>query len=133
MTAPSKRTELVVDKAVPTSVPMRDVLGRIGHELAHVTSTLDQLQELIGPLVRAAAGQDVLVLHQAQSIDYVRQRAAAISDFVAALAASAPCECHIDPAPAAQVVTLADLAARLGFKDEDDASGDARWGDFEMF
>lgn len=119
--------------SLPPSVPMSDVLGRIGHELGHLARLLEHLQNVVGPLVKEAAGQDVFVLHHVQSFDDIGQRVAGLSDFIAALAPATPCDLLVDPAKAADCVKLADLADRLGFRDKDGDSCATACGELEMF
>lgn len=124
------------DNAVPVAaprVPIRDVLGRVGHELAHLARMLDQLQVFVAPSILEAAGKDPRLLHQIQSLDHIVQKVAALSDFLAALGPTASGHWLVDPAEAARVVTLAELAARLGFLDDGDGSCATAGGDFELF
>jgi len=113
-------------------VPISDVLGRVSDELAHLARLLDHLESLIGPLILEAGRRDADVLHHAQGIDHIGQKLSGLAAFLAALAPDASGQWLIDPSAAAKVVTLADLASRLGFSSKDARSLDA-WGDCDLF
>lgn len=115
------------------SVPLAEVLGRAGDELAQLAWLLEHLQMLIRPLLQEAAQRDETILRHAQSFDHIGQKAAGLAGFLAALSLAAPPEWRVDPAPAAKIVPLAALSSRLGFADDaDDSRSDGR-GDCEFF
>lgn len=121
--------------------PIGDVLDRVSHELAHLACLLDDLEAVIGPLLLDAGRRDADVLHHAQGFDHIGQKLSGLADFLGALAPSASRQWLIDPSKAAKVVTLADLASRLGFPGEDAGSPSrengrspvAGGGDCELF
>lgn len=122
--------------------PIGEVLSRVSHELAHLAGRLDHLESLVGPLIREAECRDPDMLRHVQGLDYIRQKLGGLADFLAALAPEASAAWLTDPSAAARVVTLADLASRLGFADANEAclpSGrdteepGATWGDCELF
>lgn len=114
-------------------VPIGDALSRVGHELVHLAWLLENLQCHIRPFIQEAAAHDTNVLHQMQSFDHVGQIAHGLSDFLSALALDAPRLWIVDPSSAAQKVTLADLAARLGSTGEEENSCSTAWGDCDLF
>jgi hypothetical protein len=116
-----------------TMVPMADVLSRAGHELAQLAWLLEQLQTRLSPLIQEAAERDPGDLRHMQSLDHAGQQAMGLAEFLAALALAAPCEWRIDPSAAAHQVLLADLSARLGFKDSSNESRHTAWGECEFF
>lgn len=114
-------------------VPIADVLGRAGHELAQLAWLLEHLQTQIRPFIQEAASHDANVLHHMQSFDQIGQKAIGIADFLAALARAAPRQWLVDPGAAARTVTLAELSMRLGFAGEASDSCCTAWGDCEFF
>jgi hypothetical protein len=114
------------------NVPMGDLLGRVGHELSHLARLLAHLELLLGPLITEAAARDANILRHMQGFDHIGQKASGLAAFLAALAPAASDQWMIDPSEAARVVTLADLASRLVFSEEDKTSCSAG-GDCELF
>ncbi len=121
------------EPAIELHVPIADVLSRISYELAHLSRLLEHFERFAAPLVVEAARRDADVLHQMQGFDHIGQKLSGLADFLAALAPAASDRWTVDPSAAARSVTLADLAARLGFSDENGASCSTAWGDFELF
>lgn len=115
------------------NVPIQDVILRVAQEMMQLANRLDELQHGLGPFIAEAAERDPDILHQMQGFDHMRQQAEGLALFSAALAEAAPCDFLVDPAEAARIVALADLAARLGFQDEQGYSCPTAWGDCEMF
>lgn len=121
------------DGSVPaTNVPLRDVLERVGQELAHLAERLDRFETEVGPRILAAAGRDPDLVRHLQSLDEIGQRVTGLVVFLGALAPSAASRCRLDPRPAAGVVTLAQMAARLGFHDEEEPTVPVEGGDCEL-
>jgi hypothetical protein len=108
-------------------------LSRAGHELAHIAWLLEHLQTLLSPLIQDAAGRDEDNIRHMQSFDYIGQKAMGLADFLTALALSAQDQWFVDPAAAARRVMLADLSARLGFKDKESDSYSPAWGECDFF
>jgi hypothetical protein len=115
-----------------SQVHMGDVLGRVGHELSHLARLLAHLEILLGPLIVEAAGRDAAVLRHMQGFDHIGQKVSGLADFLAALAPAASDQWTLDPTEAARVVTLADLASRLVFEEDQNACATAG-GDCELF
>ncbi|MEJ0096639.1 MAG: hypothetical protein WDN46_25510 [Methylocella sp.] len=113
-------------------VPIADVLGRVGHELAHLARLLEHFESIAAPLALEAARRDVDLMREMQGLDHIGQKLSALADFLAALAPAASKRWMVHPSAAARVVRLADLAARLGFSDGNEASCAAAWGDVEL-
>jgi len=126
------RREPVATASHPMQVPIGDVLNRTGHELVHLAWLLENLQGHILPFIEEAAAGDANILHQTQSFDKIGQIAKCLSEFLAALALTAPRRWVVDPSAAAENVTLADLASRLGFSDEEKNLCSTAWGDCDM-
>lgn len=122
-----------VATACPSQAPIGDVLGRVGHELSHLARLLAHLEILLGPLIVEAAAHDAALLHHMQGFDHIGQKMSGLAAFLAALAPAASEQWTIDPTEAARVVTLADLASRLVFSDEDKSSCATAGGDCELF
>jgi hypothetical protein len=118
--------------APAASVPLRAVLERVGQELAQLAERLDRFETEVGPRILEAAGRDADLVHHLQSLDEIGQRVTGLVVFLGALAPSAASRCRLDPRPAAGVVTLADMAARLGFRDEDEPAVHVDGGDCEL-
>jgi hypothetical protein len=114
-------------------VPVGDVLGRAGHELAHLALLLEHLQMNIRPHVQETAARDPELLRHMQSVDHIAQKAAAIAEFLAALAHRAPRQWLVDAAAAAQSLTLAELASRLAFASGDQEANAAASGECDFF
>ena len=119
--------------ARPLHAPMADVLARVAHELNHLSGRIGHVETLVGPLVLTAAPRDADLLRHIQDLDHIRQKVEGLADFLAALALVAPGDCLVDAGGAARLVTLADLAARLAFSDDDAAAPGAAFGDCELF
>jgi hypothetical protein len=114
-------------------VPIGDILSRVGHELGHLARLLEHLETLVGPLTLDAASKDANFMHHMQGFDHIGQKMSGLSAFLAALAPDASSRWLVDPTAAARVVTLADLASRLAFVDEDQPSCSTAMGDCELF
>lgn len=114
------------------AVPLRDVLDRLAEELADLAGLLDRFETEVGPRILEAASRDPNLVRQLQSLDQIGQRVTGLVAFLAALAPTAARRCHLDPGPAAEAVTLADMATRLGFRDEEAPSVSVDRGDCEL-
>ncbi len=125
-----------IDSGEPKAVldvPIADVLGRVGYELAHLARLLERFESIAAPLVLEAGRSDVALMREMQGFDHIGQKLSALVDFLAALAPAASDHWMVDPSAAARIVRLADLAARLGFSDGSEPSCAAAWGDVELF
>lgn len=114
-------------------VPLADVLSRAGHELTHIAWFLQHLQILLSPLIIKAAEHDADHMRHMQSLDHIEQKIMGLADFVTALSNLAHEHWQIDPAAAADRVLLADLSARLGFKDSETETYSTAWGECDFF
>lgn len=120
------------DKA--PGVPLRDALERLGQEVAELARMLERFEAAAGPHLLDAAGRSPDLVQQLQNLDHIGQGMVGLAAYLAALAPAAASGCRIDPGPATQVVMLADLAARLAFRDEKGAAAEALGrGDCELF
>ncbi len=114
------------------TIPLRNVLGRVGEELERLAGLLDRFETAIGPWLPEAVGRDPRLVRQVQSLDEMGQSLNGLVAFLAALVPDTASQWHLDPGPAAGVVKLADLAARLGFRDEGKPSDTVDPGDCEL-
>lgn len=114
------------------TVPLRDVLDRVARELAHLADLLARFETEVGPRMLEAAERDPRLVWHLQGLDQIVQRATGLVAFLAALAPTAGGRCRLDPGPAAGVVTLADMAARLGFRDDEIPPAVVDEGDCEL-
>lgn len=119
---------------IPTApaVPLRDVLDRVAAELVDLARLLERFETAAGPRILEAATRDPNLVRQLQSFDQIGQRVMGLVAFLTALAPTVARRCHLDPRPAAGVVTLADMAARLAFRDEGVPSASVDRGDCEL-
>ena len=133
MTVQPKSLEPLAADPDTLQIPLRDVLKRAGHELVHLAWLLDNLQRQLGPLLQDAAKRDAGMLRQIQSFEHIGQISHGLAAFLAALALKTPRRWRVDPAAAAQFVTLADLSSRLGFTGEETHLCDPCWDECELF
>lgn len=78
------------------------------------------------------AGRDPKLVQHLQGLDQIGQRVTGLVAFLVALAPTAGGRCRLDPGTAAGVITLADMAARLGFRDEEGPPARIDRGDCEL-
>jgi hypothetical protein len=116
---------------VPT-VPLRNVLGRVGEELERLAGLLDRFETRVGPLLPEVVGHDPRLVQQVQCLDEIGQSLNGLVAFLVALVPDTASQWHLDPGPAAGVVKLADLAARLGFRDAMEQPASVDPGDCEL-
>ena len=114
-------------------LPLRDVVERVSHELNDLAGAVHRIQSLVSILVREDAFHQVANIHEMQSLDLIAQKVESISDFLAGLSSDMPSFWRIDTREAANLIGLADLAARLTFTDQPADSLAAAPGDFEAF
>lgn len=96
-----------------TLIPLDEILTRVGVEMFHLASTMDDFQSLISPLIVIAGHHDRHFLRKVQDFDHIAQKLNCLSDYLAALAAQLPRDWRIDPNIASETVTLAELSNRL--------------------
>jgi hypothetical protein len=114
-------------------MPLRDVVERVGHELNDLAGAVHRIQSLVSLLVREDAFHDHKNVHEMQSLDLIAQKIECISDFLAGLSGDMPSFWRVDTREAANLVGLADLAARLTFTDNPVDPLAVTPGDFEAF
>jgi hypothetical protein len=114
-------------------VPLRDVMGRISHEMAELAGAMHRIQSLFSLLVRADAFHDGKNVHEMQSLDLIAQKIECLSDFVAGISQDMPAFWRVDAREAANPLALSDLAARLTFTDRPEELATTSAGDFEAF
>ena len=99
--------------AKPHTTPLPAVLNAVGEELSHLAEIVERLHAIVElPGVRDSLRQaqcfDVL-----QGIDHVTQNLLGLSEFVTAVADTAPQEWVVDTAPACDLILVAALCERL--------------------
>jgi hypothetical protein len=114
-------------------MPLRDVMGRISHEMGELAGAMHRIQSLVSLLVRADAFHDGKNVHEMQSLDLIAQKIECLSDFVAGISQDMPAFWRVDTREAANMIVLSDLAARLTFTDRPDDLATTSPGDFEAF
>src|SRR5262245_60513056 len=103
----------------------------MGQDLGELAGAVHRIQSLVSLLIREDAFQDGLNVHEMQSLDLIAQKIECLADFLACLSHDVPSFWRIDTREAAQLLPLAELAARLTFTDDAPAAISA--GDFEAF
>lgn len=86
-----------------------DLLRRLADEFRDLSDLSEALQDLPGRLVALDPGAMIA----AQQIDALTQRLHGLAAFATALAATVPTDWRLDSRPAAALITLSDLQARL--------------------
>jgi hypothetical protein len=107
----SMPTESVLPEGRPShrGAPVRDLLRRLADEFRDLSDIAEALQDLPGRL----ASLDSSAIVAAQQIDCLTQRLQGLAAFSTALASTVPAAWELDFGPAAALVTLSDLQARL--------------------
>src|SRR5215510_14933875 len=95
------------------TVPVADTLDRTSNELRKLASVADNVQHIVGQMLRDHRADDIKSLIELQHLDYLRQSISAIADFLEALSASTPAHWSLDTKSASQSVKLSELAMRL--------------------
>lgn len=88
--------------------PLSRTLGACAGELAALADRCEALQAGLAPALQSGAA-----IEEAQTLDLLTQSLAAVADYLNLLAAGLPPEWGVDPAPAAAIVPLTELARRL--------------------
>ena len=115
------------------TMPVADLLRRMGHELRDLTHTVERLQLAVGRLVSGGV-RDSDAVHELQHFDRLGQTLSAIADFAEALGGDAPAQWLLNPHSASRAVLLSDLAARLVSQLETTpVSNSCIAGEFEVF
>jgi hypothetical protein len=113
--------------------PVLDLLLRVADELQDMAHSIQQISVPVEDAVAVIGMRDRTFMNAMQGLDLTRQKLACLADFLSALARSAPPHWSLDADPAAELVTLSQLAARLRAPAHADRNPDASDGDFEMF
>jgi hypothetical protein len=118
------------DRTMPATVPVRDVILTVSHEVRMLSDTAGDLQNLIGNLIVAGSFGGSHSIYELQSLDKLWQNLGAVADFLHGLSKSASPEWKVDVTQAVKEVRLADVSERLagrypGMQDET--------GEFEQF
>jgi hypothetical protein len=114
-------------------LPLREVVERVSHELTDLAGSVHRIQSLVSLLVRENAFHDGKNVHEMQSLDLIAQKIECLSDFLAGIGQDMPPFWRIDTREAANLIVLADLAARLTFTDQSINPLAHAPGDFEAF
>ena len=114
-------------------LPLRDVVERVSHELNDLAGAVHRIQSLVSLLVREDAFHNHKNVHEMQSLDLIAQKIECLSDFLAGVSEDMPSFWRIDTRDAANLIVLADLAARLTFTDNSVDPLAVTPGDFEAF
>lgn len=122
------------DERLGEAVPVGKLLQLVGRELRDLAVRVDDMHVLVGGNKPGQSAAEPGYVEAAQSIDVVSQHLAAIADFFGVLELTMPAHWAVDTAPAARVVTLSALAARLGCPEAARAIADPAAGnDLELF
>jgi len=113
---------------------MASTLSRASRELRDVARLIGALEDVVGDTIERASGAADVDVRELQQLDHIRQKIAGAAEFLSALTDNMPRDWMIDARGAASVITLAELAARLGNGgDEDSWSVPAPSELFEIF
>ncbi|SDR09653.1 hypothetical protein SAMN05444161_1623 [Rhizobiales bacterium GAS191] len=122
------------DDAAARTEPVVDLLCRIADELQAMAHSVAQVSVPGDDVVTRIIGmRNQPFMNAMQGLDLTRQKLACLADFLSELAQSVPPHWSIDVNPAAEVVTLSQLAMRLRSSAHDGENSDSSDGDFEMF
>jgi hypothetical protein len=131
----TKRKAPKLEPAASRTAPVTDILGRVAEELRQAALVIDRTPVCTEHVKDGIGGEESEYVRAMQGLDHSAQMLSGLADFLSALADRAPAHWRIDPHPASQVVTLAELASRLSFqvaraRGEDDGGSN---GDCEFF
>jgi hypothetical protein len=115
--------------------PVGDLLRRVADELRNAARAVDDVYAAAGDAegVVQSAAQHLPLVQALQELDHTYQKISCLADFLNGLAQSAPEQWALDPAPAAEAITLSALAARLRSPDALALTSDPADGDLELF
>jgi hypothetical protein len=124
-----------IELAASNTAPVTDILGRVAEELRQAALVIDRTPVCTEHVKDSIGGEDSEYLRAMQGLDHSAQMLAGLADFLSAIADRAPAHWRIDPHPASQVVTLAELASRLSFQvaHAKGEGGEGSNGDCEFF
>ena len=104
----------------PGLKPLAEILRALGRELAELGRLAYDLQVTLSPCGQGCA-ETHQMLESMQMLDPLTQRLQGMADFLGALAPGLPVDWMCDPTAATRILTLADLAHRLGCPMSDSA------------
>ncbi len=112
--------------------PLREVLVRIGAELADAAGSVDDLHALVEATVKNGDTTDIF-LRQAQTIDILQQHLFALAGFITQLSETIPFYWEIESGGAMNNVKLSRLRERLSRMCESESLEHHTSGDLHMF
>jgi hypothetical protein len=115
--------------------PVADLLRRVAGELRNAARAVDDVYAAADDAEAAAqsVSQHRPLTQALQELDHTYQKIACLADFLSGLAQSTPAQWALDPAPAAEGITLSALAERLRSPDARAIRPDVIDGDLELF
>ena len=115
--------------------PVADLLRRVADELRNAARAVDEVYSAADDAEAAAqsAAQHLPLTQALQELDHTYQKISCLADFLNGLAQSTPTQWALDPAPAADRITLSALAERLRSPDAPVMRSDLTDGDLELF
>ena len=113
--------------------PLSTVLTRSAAELADLSDRTERLQEVMAELVRQCAALDEDAARDMQALDWISQHLEGMADFLAELARATAPGWRIDPTPALDALSLAELAHRLRGSPDGGAPPAVVAGEMELF
>ena len=111
-----KRKAQNIALAANNTAAVTDILGRVAAELRQAALVIDRTPICTEHIKEGMGADDSDYLRAMQGLDHSAQMLSGLADFLSAIADRAPDHWRIDPHPASQVVTLAELASRLSFQ-----------------
>jgi hypothetical protein len=93
--------------------PLADVLARSAAELADLADRTERLQDVMAELVRQCAALDDGATRDMQALDWIAQHLEGLASFLGMLSKEMAPGWRIDPNPALDALSLAELAHRL--------------------
>ena len=115
-------------------VLLSSILSAVCTEVRELVVAANQLQGLMGEMLRRSVPPlDASTLIEAQGLDAVVQRLGALSSFLQTLEPAVPRHWIIDPATAAEGLSLADSARRFTCQEDQDVRGGPSAGDIDLF
>lgn len=118
------------------SEALGQVLARSAAELADLADRTERLQDVMADLVQQLAWLDQESTQDMQALDWIAQHLEGLSSFLSALSKEALPGWRIDPGPALDALSLAELAHRLRGPSGDPAltpTPAVSAGDMELF
>ncbi len=119
----------------PKSVPLRNVMERLGSEMQSAASACETLQDTVSELLVAKTAENTDAVTELQRLDALTQTLWNLNAFVAKLAVDADEDASIDVSRALALVSLRDLALRLDRPEpaSNTTASDETSGDVDLF